>query len=245
MLNHFKRFNLIKKMEQRKHKHAKLLQWQIDYIIAHADESRRKVAATIGVSDVTVRVYLHRFAPEKIKDMSAIGNEVERLYPTMLSTEIAAVLGCTPSNVCTLAARRGVRHNENTLRRIRAANIENIKKAVTPEVLARRAARQRRLFKMERLRILSGEPQKTRRKFRTIPINVKAARNRIIRLGYCLRHPDGDGLTLLITPACRPFPKRRDATESHYVQKYGFKFVHTDEEPAASIVQSVSTASIV
>lgn len=232
-------------MEQRKHKNQKLLQWQIDYIIAHAGESRRKVAATLGVSVTTVREYVRRFAPENIKDMSAIGNEVERLYPTMLCTEIAAILGCSPSNVCNLAAKRGVCHNESTKERIRAGNIERLKKAVTPEALARRAARQRRLFKIERLRILSGEPQKTRRHFRTIPINVKAARNRIIRLGYCLRAPDGDYLTLLITPACRPFPKRSDATESHYAQKYGFKFVHTDEEPAASIVQGVSTASIV
>lgn len=230
-------------MEQRKHKNQKLLQWQIDYIIAHAGESRRKVAATLGVSDATVRVYLHRFAPEKIKYKRAIGDEVERLYPTMLCSEIAAILGCSPSNVCTLAARRNVRHNEATKERIRNTNIENIRKAVTPEALARRAARQRLIFKMERLRILSGEPQKTRRHFRTIPLKTKAVKNRLIRLGYCLRLPGGDGLTLLITPACRPLPKRRDTTESHYAQKYGFKFVHIDEEPDASIGQGVPTAS--
>jgi len=215
-------------MQQRRYKNQPLLQWQIDYIISHADEPRRKVAADIGVTDATVRNYVRRYDPGKIKKEFPLRGEIVRLYHSMTCAEIAARLGCSQSWVCTIATQEGLRHDEATMQRIRLHWTKGLEKATSPEAVTRRAATQKRKNKMEKIRILSGEPQKTHRHFAQYPRRVMWTRCTLIRKGRCLCDPDGDYLTLLITPACKPFPtKPRTATEQYYAQKYGFKFVRT------------------
>jgi len=228
-------------MQQRRYKNQPLLQWQIDYIIAHADEPRRKVAADIEVTDATVRKYVRQHHPEKIRHDFPTRGEVIRLYPTMTCKEIAARLGRSVSWVCTIATEEGLRHDETTMQRIRASWKKNLEKCYAPETVVRRAATQRRKNKMERLRILSGEPQKSRRHFSQYPRNVMWTRCALIRKGRCMCDPEGDFLTLLITPGCKPFPTRRNASEQYYAQKYGFKFVRPAQPTSIESVGKIES----
>jgi len=220
--------------DTRRYKNQPPEQWQIDYIIAHADVRPREIVAeATGLCPATVRRYIGRYCPDKLlrtrtEKSAFMRKEVERLYPTMTVSEIANLLGCTISYVNNVSFRKGLRHNEETQRRIQETWNNNRQRAYDPDVLARRGAAQRRLFKVERLRICSGIPQKTRRHFRELPVRVMRGRNFLIRRGYCLPDPDGDYLTLIINPACKPFPNRINATEQYFAQKYGVKFKHVE-----------------
>lgn len=96
---------------------------------------------------------------------------------------------------------------------------------LAPETIARRVRRWKLTRRMDELRVLSGEPQRTGFVFKSLPTPVRKAKCHLAEaFGYV---PDpGEPLTLRYTPDTirRPHGRGGWATERYYTEKYGLAF---------------------
>ena len=201
----------------------KLTEEQKQYIKEHPKESAFAMAKKLGCSPESVYYWLHiyhgdSFLEFKRKEKEYKHKVVMELYPTRSATEIGKILGVTKAAVNNMARRLGVKHNEdvqNTLCR------KYIEMSQQKDVQERRVASLKETIRKDKIRVIYGLPQKTKRKFRTIPNRFLCARNYLVKTyNYFYDKSYGELLTIFYDSETRRLPHDR---EKYYTERYGIK----------------------
>lgn len=139
------------------------------------------------------------------------------MYPTHSVREIADFIGCNDSYLYKLAKEFGLCHTKETLKRIKEKQMANLIRAYDKDVVERRVRTRKKILRMERLRVMSGERQQTRLKVLKMPSKAyHAKRNLIARHGYFAF--EGENYTIGYDKNTRRIDEER------YKERYGFKF---------------------
>lgn len=159
---------------------------------------------------------------------------VRRLYPTMTGGEIARKYGWASNKANEIARKIGVKHSPETEARIFAERIKRLREGgARKEVQERRRLRWKRAYRLEELRILSGEPRQTKFNFPKLPVKVYASKYYLVNTHHYI--PDENDLYALYydeNTNRRLNRKSRNGNEEYYSKKYGFKFLPLPaEEP--------------
>ena len=201
----------------------KLSNEQKQYIKEHPKESAFAMAKKFGCSPESVYYWLHiyhgdSFLEVKKKEKEYKHKVVRELYPTHSATEIGKILGVTKAAVNNMAHRLGVRHNKDILIAFNRRFTEMTKRK---DIQEKRVAALRKTIRSDKMRVLSGLPQKTKRRFKTIPNRCLSARNYLIRrYNYFYDVEIGGLLTIFYDGETRRLPLDR---EKYYADKYRIK----------------------
>lgn len=149
--------------------------------------------------------------------------KVKELYPTMSAKEISKLTGVHSTTIWRIAKSQGLSHNEETQKRLNMLILQNLKsgdkRTYTPEEKAKRSKSQKKLWALERTRVIYGLKQKTKHTIALVPRKIKQT---IYRL--CAERKyfyiDSNSLTLYYDSLTD-----RNIDEQYYTDKYGFKFV--------------------
>lgn len=199
-----------------------------NYIIEHCQDSPLTIARYLGCSKNAVYHWLNRYCPnivsEREQERERRRNIVKDMYPTHSASEIAKLLGISRHSVLGIAQRLGVQHDATTNIRLKK---ENVAALLRPEVTAKRIALLRRTIKTEQFRINSGEPQRTKRKFKSVSNKSLCTRNYLVRAyNYFYDKDYGELLTIFYDKETRRLPLDR---EKYYSEKYHLKFEQGEE----------------
>ena len=219
----------------------------VAYALAHITERPlTQVARRAGLSLSTVyRLARQAGAPlDGGRDRKREGVErlIARLYPHMTASEVARETGMAKSTVNRWARRLGVAHSPETLERIareqaarrakswtaetarKRAEAARRAKSWTAETARKRAEATRRRRRMDELRILSGQPQETRFRFKRMPRRCyKAIWHYVNHRGYF--QVDGEPYSLYYDGQTRRTP-----LEDRAAAKHGLRFLPADGE---------------
>lgn len=139
------------------------------------------------------------------------------MYPTHSVREIADFIGCNDSHLYKLAKELGLHHTKETLHRIKEKQMANLIRAYDKDVVEKRVKTRKKIIRMERLRVMSGESQRTRLKVLKMPSKAYHAKHNLIaRHGYFAF--EGENYTIGYDKNTRRIDEER------YKEKYGFKF---------------------
>lgn len=139
------------------------------------------------------------------------------MYPNHSVREIAKHIGCNESYLYKMAKKLGLRHNEETSKRIKNLMTGNLKKAYDKKTIEKRSRTRKRIIRMEKFRVMSGERQKTR-------LNVTKMPQKAYNAKYCLIRKYG---YFSFEDERYTIGYDRDTkrvNEEYYRNKYGFKF---------------------
>ena len=148
---------------------------------------------------------------------------VKELYPTMTAKEISLLTGAPTSSIWRIAKCLEVSHNEVLLKQINKQRSKNLKdgskRVYTPQEKEKRSKSQKKLWGLERTRLIYGMKQKTKHHISLVP-------RRITQVMYNLRvrrkyfYTDSTSLTLYYDSQTD-----RSIDEQYYINRYGLKFV--------------------
>ena len=203
------------------------------YILDHInDRPRNAVAQRAGVSLSTV----YRIARKMGADMHHERNTrnphwvaiVRKYYPTMAGHEIERRFGITHNRANKIAADLGIRHTPETEARLREEAAQCLKRNLHKMDHVARAKTWKRRRRMDELRILSGEQQRTGFRFGATTLRAYKAMHHLVHVYGYIRHPD-EPYTLLYNEGTRrrivgPESNRRVGTEQYYEKKYHINF---------------------
>ena len=141
----------------------------------------------------------------------------------MSAKEISKLTGVHSATIWRIAKSQGLSHNEETLKRLNMLMLQNLKsgdkRTYTPEEKAKRSKSQKKLWALERTRVIYGLKQKTKHTIALVPRKIKQT---IYRL--CAERKyfyiDSDSLTLYYDSQTD-----RSIDEQYYENRYGLKFV--------------------
>ena len=194
------------------------------YIKEHPKESPSSIARKLGVYRQYVYYWLHRFHGKefiaaKNEDMCERRKIVLEMYPLHSGNEIAKILGVTREAVNSMARRLGVKHTEETSRRLMRKFIEG---SMQPDVKGKRTEKIRNIIAMERLRVASGKKQLTRRKVIRQPNRSMCARRYLIsKYNYFYDQEICEPLTIFYDEETKRLPPER---EQYYTDTYHLRF---------------------
>lgn len=203
---------------------------QKNYIKEHPCESPCKLAKSFGCTVQTIYWWLHKlhgnsFIQMKKKAKEERNQVIRDLYPTHSATEVGKRLGIAKASVNDLAKRLGVKHTDETAKRIQK---ESVARTRTDEANRKRQETLRKILAVEKLRAASGLPQKTKRKFKTVPGKCMNARNYLCRkYNYFYDKDYGELLTLFFDSDTRML---NDEQKKHYETEYSIKFLQAEED---------------
>lgn len=201
-----------------------LTEEQKQYIKEHAKESPSSIARKLGVYRQYVYYWLHRFHGKefiaaKNEDMRERRRIVLEMYPLHSGNEIAKILGVTREAVNSMARRLGVKHTEETSRRLMRKWVEG---SMQPNVKEKRAEKIRNIIAMERLRVASGKKQLTKRKVIRQPNRSMCARRYLIsKYNYFYDQEFCEPLTIFYDEETKRLPPER---EQYYTDTYHLHF---------------------
>lgn len=201
-----------------------LTEEQKQYIKEHPKESAFAMAKKFCCSEQSVYYWLHvyhgdSFLKVKIEEKEHKHKVVREMYPTHSATDIAKLLGITRSAVNNMAKRLGVRHTEETQRKLAE---KSIKATNRPEIQEKRIASLRETIRKEQLRVCYGLPQKTKRKFSFTSNRRLCARNYLVRkYNYFYDKEAGSLVTIFYD---RETKRLSPDKEKYYSDKYGLLF---------------------
>ena len=152
--------------------------------------------------------------------------DLKRYWPTMSAREISAITDYKVPNIYKWARFYGLKHDEATVQRMHANSYSNYKSSLNQETREKIRKARLRNHRMEKFRVMSGMPQKTKYHISTMPARVRYAINGLIaRRNYFRTEP---GYTLYYdskTNRCN----YHCYNEEYYTKKYGIQFVKADE----------------
>lgn len=149
--------------------------------------------------------------------------KVKELYPRMTAKEISQLTGVPASSIWRIAKSQGLSHNEETQKRLNMLMLQNLKsgdkRTYTPEEKAKRSKSQKKLWALERTRVIYGLKQKTKHTIALVPRKIKQTIYRLCAERKYF-YADSNSLTLYYDSLTD-----RNIDEQYYIDKYGFKFV--------------------
>lgn len=148
--------------------------------------------------------------------------KVKELYPTMTAKEISQLTGIPSSSIWRIARSLGVSHNEATLKLLNKQRSKNLKdgskRVYTLEEKEKRSKSQKKLWALEKTRVIYGMKQKTKHNIILVPRRtMQAIHNLCVRRKYF--YTDSNSLTLYYDSLTD-----RSIDEQYYINKYGLKF---------------------
>lgn len=194
------------------------------YLIENFDKvSRGELASYFGMSLVTLRrkakelgLSFHPWrSPECLECI------VRENIDKMSFNEIKRKFGV--SSVSQIAHRLGLEQSAELKERLRLENLQRLR--ASKKDFKAIAAKCKRLRKMDELRVMSGLPQKTKFKIKTITKKSYKAKWWLIKQ-YGYYACDGEPYTLLYDETTKrmPFHETKKHTERYYTEKYGLCF---------------------
>lgn len=152
----------------------RITQEQRQYVVDHInDMPRSKVAAAAGISLGTVYSIVRRFGGKiGAHNPPAIVETIKSMYPTHTCREIAEETGIPKSTVIRWVSNLGLRHTEETERRIMENRLRILAEARKNIDWKERSRKWKLHRRMDELRVLSGLPQRTRHRFALRPRKV-------------------------------------------------------------------------
>ena len=150
--------------------------------------------------------------------------KIIELYPTHSASEIGKIIGLGKSRINFFANRQGIKHTERTLERLKHERTVKSIAAHKKDSWKKAADKRRRTYKMEMLRLLSGQEKQT--KIIVSVLSFKCRRRMIMLCNTFNYFRDED-----INKAVVYYDKetRRSARAEKYAhEKYGINFVEAD-----------------
>lgn len=146
----------------------------IKYVVEHInDRPRTSVAVSAGISITSlykiVRKYNGEINHRLSKPQDDIAKKISGLYINHTGRECAEILDIDKSTVARWAQKLGLSHNEETTQRIIKQRNDTLAKCRKNIDFAERARTWKRRRKMDELRVLSGQEQKTHFRIKFIP----------------------------------------------------------------------------
>jgi len=164
--------------------------------------------------------------PAKTFKRGELTDIVRGLWADHTCTEIAAMTGACASSVSDIALAHGWRHSPETTERIHRARVASGRRLFEMGH-EKSSERIRRMRKMERFRLLSGLPPRTRWAVKGISKRQAGVKNKLKTL-YGYHYSAGDLLTLLYDD-----DTRRRLTghydEDYYTRRYGLEFIKAED----------------
>lgn len=200
------------------------------YIKAHInDRPRVDVARKAGISVNTLYVYVRLFGGEKRYELSTRDAEWERIvrenYPFMSGHEIERKFNITRNRANKIAHSLGLKHNDETIARLKRERVESATRARNASSEAKRKAKWKARRRLDEMRVWEGKPQKTRFRFRVMSQKAYKAK-------WCLCNKRGyiestDPYILLYDKHTKRTVSnmRYCGTEKFYEEKYKLKFL--------------------
>lgn len=149
--------------------------------------------------------------------------KVKELYPTMTAKEISQLTNVPISSIWRIARCLGVSHNDAILKQLNKQRSRNLKdgskRAYTPQEKEKRSKSQKKLWGLERTRLIYGMKQKTKHHISLVPRRItQVMYNLCVRRKYS--YSDFNSLTLYYDSLTD-----RSIDEQYYINRYGLKFV--------------------
>lgn len=212
---------------------------QRDYILAHLNHRPRlAVAREAGVSVGTVYRLVRLHGGEMRHDLARRNPEweaiVRRHYPHMAGHEIERRFGITPNRANKIAADLGLRHSPETLCRLRREERERLRQGSATADRAKRAAKWKARRRLDEMRLMQGEGQKTKFRFKARPLRTYKAAYYLVR-AYGYIPSDADPFALFYGPltqrrtATGNGGRRNTRTEAYYAERYRLTFLPLPE----------------
>ena len=141
----------------------------------------------------------------------------------MTAKEISLLTGVPASSIWRIARCLEVSHNEVLLKQINKQRSKNLKdgskRAYTPQEKEKRSKSQKKLWGLERTRLIYGMKQKTKHHVSLVPRRIRQVMyNLRVRRKYF--YTDSNSLTLYYDSQTD-----RSIDEQYYINRYGLKFV--------------------
>lgn len=208
--------------------HMPITTQQVEFVIAHInDRPRTSVARKAGISMSSLYriVREHGGIIDHALSMPSLSRRdtIAANYPYMSANELSERFGIPKSSVIRWAEKLNLRHTSATMRRLLDKRSEALAKGRTPQSCRAAAEKMRRHRKMERFRILSGQPQQTSLNVSILSKPAARAATRLCREFNYFRDKRVGGQFTLYYDA----QTRRTPFESVYTQRYRFLFKET------------------
>jgi len=152
-----------------------------------------------------------------------VGKIIE-LYPNHTSKEIAAKLNISRTTVNFYARKHNIQHTERLQEEMRRMQFQNLN---SMQAIKKRREKiktvKRRLYIMERFRVMSGERQKTKVRISTVSVATRKVISKYIN-EYGYFQVEGKPYNLYYDSETR-----RTKTEKYISGKYKLKFLNAEE----------------
>lgn len=141
----------------------------------------------------------------------------------MTAKEISLLTGVPASSIWRIARCLEVSHNDAILKQLNKQRSKNLKdgskRAYTPQEKEKRSKSQKKLWGLERTRLIYGMKQKTKHHVSLVPRRIRQVMyNLRVRRKYF--YTDSNSLTLYYDSQTD-----RSIDEQYYINRYGLKFV--------------------
>lgn len=147
---------------------------------------------------------------------------VRELFPTMTASEIARATGIPKTTVIRYANKIGVRHTQETIERIRRKQVDALDRGRAQTDRRMVGAKIARIWKAERVRVMSGQPQRTRLRIKTMPKRISGAMWYLAnRYNYIYENGRATMYYDAMTRRCK--------REAYYTNRYGIHFEASEE----------------
>ena len=219
----------------------------VEYIRQHLnDRPRTAVAEHLGISLSTLYRYVRVLGGEMLEERTRRNPKwvaiVREHYAEMSGHEIERKFGITRGRANRIAIDLGLKHNQETIDRINHDRAERLKKYRKVNTEKRIKSWMRR-FRMDKLRVLQGEPQRTKFRIRTRPLRTYKAMWHLCHVyGYLMTDERPFTLYYDRHTCRRPLDKGR-GTERYYSDIYHIQFKPLDYEQEETDHEQWQTAA--
>ena len=150
--------------------------------------------------------------------------KIIELYPTHSASEISKIIGLNRCRINYFANKQGIKHTERTLERIKHDRTAKGVAAHKKNSWKKAAEKRRRTYKMEMLRLLSGQEKQTK-----IIISVLSykCRRRMIMLCNTFNYFRDEDINKAVVYYDKE-TRRSARAEKYAAEKYGIKFVNAE-----------------
>lgn len=150
--------------------------------------------------------------------------KIIELYPTHSASEISKIIGLNRCRINYFANKQGIKHTERTLERIKHDRTAKGVAAHKKNSWKKAAEKRRRTYKMEMLRLLSGQEKQTK-----IIISVLSykCRRRMIMLCNMFNYFRDEDINKAVVYYDKE-TRRSARAEKYAAEKYGIKFVNAE-----------------
>ena len=150
--------------------------------------------------------------------------KIIELYPTHSASEIGKMIGLNKSRINCFANKQGIKHTEGTLERMKHERVVKSIAAHKKKSWEKAAEKRRRTYKMEMLRLLSGQEKQTKI---IVSVLSRKCRRRMIMLCNTFNYFRDEDINKAVVYYDKE-TRRSARAEKYAKEKYGINFVEAD-----------------